>query len=123
MQSTFRWVATAASAVSFTLAAIWLISPSLVLWMWGIATPDAALLVARRGAALFLGFAVIFAMIRNAEISPIRRAVTLGFAVACATLAALGIWEISAGHAGAGLWLAIVTEIGFAIAMLLVSVV
>lgn len=123
MQSTFRWVATAASAVSFTLAALWLISPSLILWMWGIATPDAALMVARRGAALFLGFGVIFALIRNHEMSPTRRAVTLGFALACATLAALGIWEISAGRAGAGLWLAIITEIGFAIAALVVSVV
>ena len=72
---------------------------------------DSTLLMARRGAALFLGLAVMLWLVRNAESSPTRHAIAVGFSVSCAALAALGISDFVAGHAGLGILAAVTVEI------------
>ena len=76
--------------------------------------PIPALLVARRGGALFLGLGVMLWLARDAQSSPAREAMAVGFAASCAVLAALGICEFAAGHAGVGIWLAIAVEVPLA---------
>jgi len=111
----FRAVAIVASGICLLLAAAWLLAPQLILRLWEIGDPEPALVVARRGGALFLGLAAMLFLARDAENSPARRAISVGLCVACATLAALGLGEWGAGHAGIGIGPAIVAEILLAV--------
>ena len=107
----FRLVAIVASGICSLLAIVWLLAPQLILWLWQIGDPQPALVMARRGGALFLGLAIMLFLARNAESSPTRRAISAGLCLACATLATLGISEWIAGHAGIGIGLAALVEI------------
>jgi len=53
---------------------------------------------------------------RDAGPSPARSAIAGGLALGCATLAALGVYELAAGHAGSGIALAFTVEVALAIA-------
>jgi len=106
----FRQAAIAGSSICFALAALWMGAPQFILWIWQVNGSDSTLMIARRGAALFLGLAVILWLTRNAETSPARYAIAVGFSASCATLAALGTYEYVAAHAGSGLLIAIAVE-------------
>ncbi|MGA2636283.1 hypothetical protein [Methylocella sp.] len=116
MNLSFCIVAFAASGVCLTLALLWLVFPQFLLWIWRVDSPEPALLVARRGGALFLGVGAMLFLARDAESSPARRAIATGLSISCATLAALGLYEFAAGHAGVGIFLAIVVELALATA-------
>ena len=116
MALSFRIVAIIASAICFALALIWMLFPQLLLWIWQIDGPEPALLVARRGGALFLGLGTMLLLARDAGPSPARSAIASGLALGCAALAALGVYELVAGHAGLGIVLAIIVEIALALA-------
>jgi peptidoglycan/LPS O-acetylase OafA/YrhL len=116
MPFSFRTLAIAASGIFFALALIWLLVPQFILWVWQIDSPEPALLLARRGGALFLGIAVMLCLVRNAENSPARRAIAIGLSVACSMLAALSLYELVTRHAGTAIGLAILVEIALALA-------
>lgn len=67
MSLNFRTIAIAASVICFVLAGTWLLAPSLLLEMWGIQYSYPVGLMARRAAALFLGFGVMFVLARDAQ--------------------------------------------------------
>jgi len=111
MTRSFRTLAIATSALCIALSASWLLAPHTWLELWGVAGyTGAAGLVARRAAALFLGFAVVLFEARDVPPTAGRRAIALGFATACGALALLGACELIAGHARAGIVLPILTE-------------
>jgi hypothetical protein len=116
----FRRAAIAGSGICFALAALWLGAPQFILWVWQINGSDSTLLMARRGAALFMGFAVMLWLTRNAESSPTRHAIAVGFSVSCAALAALGMYDFVAGHAGIGILAAVTIEAMLALTFALV---
>ena len=116
MNLSFRAVALAASGICLALALFWLVFPQILLWIWQVDSPEPALLVARRGGALFLGVGAMLFLARDAESSSVRRAIATGLSISCATLAALGLYEFAAGHAGVGIFLAIVVELALATA-------
>jgi hypothetical protein len=95
---------------------LWLVFPQFLLWIWRVDSPEPALLVARRGGALFLGVGAMLFLARDAESSSARRAIATGLSISCATLAALGLYEFAAGYAGVGIFLAIVVELALATA-------
>ena len=108
-------IAKVVSGICVLLAVTWLLASQFILRLWEIGDPEPALVVARRGGALFLGLAAMLFLARDAENSPARRAISVGLCVACATLAALGLGEWGAGHAGIGIGPAIVAEILLAV--------
>jgi hypothetical protein len=110
MTLSFRQAAFAGSSICFALAAVWMGAPQFILWVWQINGSDPTLLMARRGAALFLGLAVMLWQARNAERSPTRHAIAVGFSVSCAALALLGTCDVAAGHAGLGILVAVAVE-------------
>lgn len=115
MLSRFEVVATAAALVCGLLGALWLAVPQLPLALFQIDSGQGALLVGQRGGALFAGLAVVFAGARQAPPSAVRHALAKGFMVSCVLLAALGMVGFARGQSGYGIWLAIVTEIAFAV--------
>jgi hypothetical protein len=115
MPLNYRILALCTSAICFALAATWLLVPGLLLSLWNVQTSPAAELVARRGAVLFFGFAIMFFSSRNTEPSVTRLSLVRGFAVGCLALACLGIFEFVLGHAGVGIFLAVVVELLLAV--------
>ena len=113
---TFATAAFFTSLICFALAIIWFLFPKVLLHFWGVPYSEPVGLMARRGAALFLGLAIMFFLARGAGPSPLRADLTLGMTSACAGLAGLGIYEFARKHAGPGIWLAIFTEIAIAAA-------
>jgi hypothetical protein len=115
MQLTYRTLALSSSVICFALAVIWLLAPGLLLLLWNVETSYPVELVARRGAALFLGFGVMLFSSRNSGPSVARLALIRGFAVGCSALACLGIFEFATAHAGIGIFLAVAVEVPLAI--------
>jgi hypothetical protein len=111
----FRDLAMIASGICILLSVVWMAAPQLLLSMWQVDNAPPALLVARRSGALFLGLGSMLWLARNAEVSSARNAIAAGLSVSCATLAILGALEFAAGHAGAGIWLAIIVEVALAV--------
>jgi hypothetical protein len=120
MTLSFRRAAIAGSSICLALAALWMDAPQFILWVWQINGTDSTLLMARRGAALFLGLAVMLWLARNAQSSLTRYALALGFLVSCAALAALGISDFVAGRAGLGILAAVTVEAVLALTFALV---
>jgi hypothetical protein len=77
-------------------------------------------LVGRRAAALYTGFGMMLLMARSAEQSPALAALAAGMVTAC-SLATPGVFELAAGHAGAGILTATLLEIALALAFLLIG--
>jgi low temperature requirement protein LtrA len=118
MNLSFRVVSIAASGVCFALAVLWMLVPQSILWAWRIDSPEPALIMARRGAALLLGIGALLFLARNVGPSPARHAIATGLATSCSTLAALGVFDFATKRAGLGIWLAITVEFALTIAFL-----
>lgn len=117
----FSKLALFSSILSLFLVGSWGFASKLVLPFMGVAYTPSAALVARRYAALYLAIAVILFLARNAEPSPIRSALALGVAIGCAALAVLGLFELSQGNVGNGIWAFIAFEVALAVAFPLVD--
>ena len=112
----FRLLARVGGGVCLALGAAWLLAPQGILWSWRLDAGGAALPLSRRSAALFLGVGVTLLLARDAEPSKAREAIVVGFSTMCAALAALGVYEFVAGHAGPGILAAVVVEAALAAA-------
>lgn len=93
-----------------------MVVPGVVYWLFDIPTSDTADFMSRRAAILFLGLAIVISLSRNEANTNLRRSVSLGAAVLMGSLAILGGVEFFRGAAGAGIWLAILTETFFSAA-------
>lgn len=116
MTVSYNFVSKLAAILCFTLFICLLLAPDLIYWVFGLVGNDVSDLMARRAATLFLGVSVIIFLSRNAPQSQLRQNLCVGLAVMMAALAAVGMFEFFRGAVGAGIWLAITTEIAFAAA-------
>lgn len=114
----FRNVSLAATVLTGVLFVILLLAPDLIFWIFSIEGNEAARLLSRRAAMLFLGLAIITYSGRNAQHSVLRQAICLGMAVCMFGLAMTGIFEFARGFAGVGIMLAFAAEVGFGIAFI-----
>jgi hypothetical protein len=106
----FRFLSIFAAIICFALALVYIAAPWVLFWLWQVDYSYPVGLVARRSGALFLGVGVMFWLARNAQASPVRTALSRGFATGCCGLAALGLYELLSGHAGFGILLAVSVE-------------
>jgi hypothetical protein len=112
----FSRLALFSSLLSLFLTGAWGLALNRVLSFLDVPYTPSAALVARRYGALYLAIAVILFLARNAERSPVRSALALGVAVGCGALAVLGLFELSQGHVGNGIWAFIAFEVVLAVA-------
>ncbi len=112
----FRTLSIVSSIISFLLFITLLLAPQLVFMLFEVEGNASAYFLARRAAMLFLGYAVIACVIRNAEHSNARQAVILGIGTAQLGLLVLGAFELVRGFAGLGILLAMVVELLLAVA-------
>lgn len=116
MTISYPLVSKLASALCFTLFVCLLLTPGLIYWIFGLEGNEVSDLIARRAAMMFFGLSAIIFLSRNSEASQLRQNLCLGLAIMMAALAAIGIFEFVRGAVGVGIWLAITTEIAFALA-------
>lgn len=121
MKLSFRALAILSALIFFALALTWMLAPNLLLSDWGVEFTASAGVVGRRSAALYAGIAAMFFWARNAEPSTARSALIKGVVVACLTLAALGLFELQAGHATPAILIAVLIEVGLTLAFLYVG--
>ncbi len=117
---TFRLLNQAATLLCLILSATLIFLPELIYFIFSLTGDAVGDFLAKRAGMLFLGLATLLYFSRNAEASSARSAISLGLAVAMGGLALLGSYEYFRGYAGVGIWLAIITEAGFAIGYTLV---
>lgn len=98
------------SALSACLASVYLVFPQLIFWLFGMPLQSGALVMARRGGALFLGIAVLLYRIRSTDDRSTRMEISTGLLTSCAALAVLGIVDLIAGQVKAGILIAVVVE-------------
>ncbi|MFS1287006.1 hypothetical protein [Pseudomonas piscis] len=111
MSWSFRRLCSLTALICLLLALAWGLAPGLLLTLWGLDYNPVAGFVARRNALLFLALAVIFHQFRDVGHSPARQALGNGMAIGCFALAGLGTLEWLNGNAGAGIFLAVGTEL------------
>jgi hypothetical protein len=116
MTISYPLVSKLASALCFILFICLLLAPSLIYWIFGLDGNEVSDLIARRAAMMFMGLSAIICLSRNAEPSQLRQSLCLGLAIMMGALAIIGIFEFLRGIVGVGIWLAIITEIAFALA-------
>ena len=108
---TFKHLSTFTSALSLALFAVLLFSPATLMMLMELEAPPEAAFLARRAAMIFLGISVMSWLARDQPPSPMRRAYRIGVSTLMFALAALGVAEFARGFAGAGIFIAITTEI------------
>jgi hypothetical protein len=119
----FRGTALITAIVTSMLGVGYLVAGRILVGRWQIEPTESVLLFGRRIGALYLGLAVIFFLARSAVASVARTALCSGAAVTCSLLAFLGLFELSAGRAGAGILASVAVELLLAVAFLRILVV
>jgi hypothetical protein len=106
----FRTVAVITAIVTLVLGVGYIFAGTLLVGRWHIEPTESVLLLGRRMGALYLGLSVIFFLAKSAPRSVTRTALSAGAAVTCSLLALLGVYEFSAGRAGAAILGSVVLE-------------
>ncbi|HEY0841911.1 hypothetical protein [Methylotenera sp.] len=104
------------------LAFILMFAPALMLEGWGVELTNEVGLLGRRIAALYIGLAVMFFMVKRADHSKTRTALIAGTITGCMLLAILGVYEFSTGHAASGILGAVFIELALVLAFLYVGI-
>ena len=121
MKLTFSSLAVIAAIMFLILSIAWMFAPGQLLSLWGVESTSAAELVARRGAGMYAGIAVMFFLVRHAQPSLALSALVNGVVVSCVILAALGLFELFTGHAQPGILPAVFVEVAISLAFLVVD--
>ena len=111
----FRSLNKMSSGLSIALFFFLLVFPEPIFFLFSVAGDDSAYFISRRAAMLFLGFAVISWLSRNAQPSDVRQSISLGFAVTMSGFAVMGLFEFLRGFAGAGILLPFCVELFLAV--------
>ena len=111
----FKNISIFTALIACSLFAAFLFYPVLPFSLFGIEQSSSALFVSRRMAMLFLGFAILLWVARNAKHSESRQAICLSISVSMCALSGLGVFEFQQGQAGSGILLAVMIELTIAI--------
>lgn len=111
----FKTLGLITCGLSIVLAILLLFFPAVIFMLFGITGNEAAYFISRRAAMLFIGYAVIACLSRNAQPSEGRQAITLGIACSMSGLAILGLFEFVRGFVGSGIFLAVSAELFLAV--------
>jgi hypothetical protein len=106
----FKTIAVTSAILVLALGLGYLFAGAFMVGRWQIEPTDGVLLLGRRIGGLYLGLSVMFFLAKSAPVSVTRTALSAGTAVALSLLALLGVYELTAGHAGPGILVSVVIE-------------
>jgi hypothetical protein len=116
----YKNVSVATAVISIALCLVLMFTPTELFRLFSVEANESAIFMGRRMAILFLGLALIAGFTSDAEHSDLRQALCMALSVMLFALAFLGMFEFLRVRAGAGIWLAILTEIGLGAAYLMI---
>ena len=93
------------------IAAMLLLLPAPIWWLFALEGNAEAALIGRRAAMLFVGLTVLCVLLRDAGRTLERRAAAAAIAIAMGGLALLGLAEWLRGAVGPGVLVAVVVEL------------
>lgn len=105
-----------AAGLTLALGVAWLFLPRVMLSSWGAEPSDAAAYMARRYGGLFLGYAVLLWLGRNAASSPAGLGIAAGGAVVSTVMMIVSVLGVAGGVVGRVVWIAAAVEAALAAA-------
>ena len=111
----FKILSIASALIALLLGLVLLLVPGLLFNLFSVTANEAAFFMGRRTAILFLGVSVLSWLVKDAEPSLTRSAISMCFIVTMFGLAVLGAVELARGYAGPGIGLAVVTELALGV--------
>lgn len=112
---TYSFMNRATLGLSLALAAVLMLVPQLIFWLFGLEPHVSAEVISRRAALLFGILALMLWALRALEPQSITaKSVAKAIAAGMLALALLGLTELALGRVGFGILLAITAELGFA---------
>jgi hypothetical protein len=106
----FRTIAVITAICALALGLGFLFVGALMVGRWQIQSTESVLLLGRRIGAIYLGLSVMLFLARSSPVSVTRTALSAGAVVLLSLLAILGVYELTAGHAGPGILVSVVIE-------------
>ncbi|ESA37006.1 membrane protein [Leptolyngbya sp. Heron Island J] len=106
----FYTLSSLTAALFLSLSVMLLFFPELVFWLFHIQGNNAAILIMKRAALLFLGFSITTFLSRDVEHCPARQAISAGVFISMGALSLLGTFEFLRGNAGPGILAAVLIE-------------
>jgi hypothetical protein len=106
----FRTIAVITAICALALGLGFLFVGALMVGRWQIQSTESVLLLGRRIGAIYLGLSVMLFLARSSPVSVTRTALSAGAVVLLSLLALLGVYELTAGHAGPGILVSVVIE-------------
>jgi hypothetical protein len=106
----FRTIAVITAICALALGLGFLFVGALMVGRWQIQSTESVLLLSRRIGAIYLGLSVMLFLARSSPVSVTRTALSAGAVVLLSLLAILGVYELTAGHAGPGILVSVVIE-------------
>jgi len=106
----FKTLALITAIIMFVLGAGYLLAGTALVGRWQIQPTEGVLLLARRIGGIYISLSVGFFLARNAPVSVARTALSTAIAMGTLFLASLGVYEFSAGRAGAGILVSAMVE-------------
>jgi hypothetical protein len=113
--SAFKIVSVLAAALYAALFVSLLVFPASSCRGFGLTVSDSLILLARRASMLMLGFSALAFLSRNAQPSPLRRAISFAVGINMAGFAASGTYELLRGALAQTMWGAVAVEVTLAV--------
>lgn len=111
----YRSLSIAVSILFGALCITLIVLPELIYWMFQLQGNSLGDFLAKRAGVLFLGLSVLCYHSRNTRSAEIQRLVSLTIALTMAAMAFMGALEFFKGVVGAGIFVAIIVELGIAL--------
>lgn len=117
MSRAYFWVATILAVYCWLIPVAWLVAPSVPLSSWGVEIEPVTAMFGLRASVGTAGFGVALFLVRREPPSRGRLAVSVAFIFSWLTWAAVGVYSVIAGTAGAGILATVGIEIVAAAAL------
>ncbi len=114
----YRTTATACLVLFVALSICLMLFPSFLTMLFGAEPSSVANIMLRRASVLFFGLAILMFFTKDNPADANQTAIIRALTVTFFALAVLGVAEWARGALGAGIWLAILTEIAFGFMLL-----
>lgn len=112
---TFQRACTFLAIVTILLTLGLIFAPAPVYWLFGLDGNALGDFMMKRSGVLFLGYTILALGARGSNSAEAKRIVALSVAAPMVVMAALGLYELARGMAGAGILVAVAIEVLFAI--------
>jgi hypothetical protein len=99
----FKFLALLSSLACALLAVAWIVDPMIILDLWGVQAASTDQIVEHRFGAVFACLAVMLYLVRDAQPSPLRRAVSAGIVVGCMVLLIVNAYDLALARIGIGI--------------------